>query len=131
MPKCFALNLRIVSVTPCKLHGGTTAATRLPSGRRESRIGFSSEMSSPKSACDVLDGNFKGLWAEGQTRHCLDAPGALDEHVLRPIDHDLADLRVKDQVLDRPQEWQDQFKAVVVIRVLHPRAAGNRTCSRR
>ena len=65
----------------------------------------------PQSACDVPDGNFKGLWAEGQTRHCLDAPGALDEHVLRPIHHDLADLRVKDQVLDRTQEGQDQLKA--------------------
>ena len=29
------------------LHGGMTAATRLPSGRRESRIGFCSEISSP------------------------------------------------------------------------------------
>src|SRR5579863_10556068 len=65
----------------------------------------------PQSACDVPDGNFKGLWAEGQTRHRLDAPGALDEYGLRPIHHDLADLRVKDQVLDRTQEWQDQLKA--------------------
>jgi hypothetical protein len=30
------------------LHGGITAATRLPSGSRESRIGFASEMWSPK-----------------------------------------------------------------------------------
>jgi len=47
MPKCRALNLRIVRVTPFTLHGGMTAATRLPSGSRESRMGFASEISSP------------------------------------------------------------------------------------
>ena len=40
-------NLRMVRVVPPTLHGGKTAATREPSGRRESRIGFSSETSSP------------------------------------------------------------------------------------
>src|ERR1700682_384962 len=37
----------MVSVTPLKLQGGMTAATRLPSGSRESRIGLAFEMSSP------------------------------------------------------------------------------------
>src|SRR5205823_6536797 len=41
------LNLRIVSVTPFRLEGGMTAATLLPSGSRESRIGCDSEMSPP------------------------------------------------------------------------------------
>ena len=31
--KCRELNLRMVSVTPFRLHGGITAATRLPSGK--------------------------------------------------------------------------------------------------
>src|ERR1700687_667893 len=39
----------MVSVVPPTLHGGNTAATREPSGRRESRIGFSSETSSPSA----------------------------------------------------------------------------------
>ena len=46
--KCRVLNLRMVSVTPLKLQGGMTAATRLPSGNRESRMGFDSEMSAPR-----------------------------------------------------------------------------------
>ena len=37
----------MVRVMPLTLQGGITAATRLPSGRRESRMGFDSEMSSP------------------------------------------------------------------------------------
>ena len=54
IPKCFALNLRMVIVTPCKLQGGMTAAIRLPSGNRESRTGFPSEMSSPKRRAMIL-----------------------------------------------------------------------------
>src|SRR6266851_5782822 len=42
------LNLRIVSVTPRRLQGGMIAATRLPSGSRESRMGLDSEISSPR-----------------------------------------------------------------------------------
>ena len=64
IPRCGALNLRIVSVTPVRLHGGMTAATREPSGRRESRTGFSSEMSLPRRARDVLDGDHKGALVE-------------------------------------------------------------------
>ena len=48
MPKCRELNFRMVKVTPFRLHGGMTAATRLPSGSRESRMGFASEISSPR-----------------------------------------------------------------------------------
>jgi hypothetical protein len=55
--KCRVLNLRIVNVTPARLHGGITAATRLPSGSRESRMGFDSEMSSPQTPGDILGGN--------------------------------------------------------------------------
>src|SRR3954471_23128377 len=40
-------NLRMVSVVPPRLQGDMIAATREPSGRRASRIGCSSEMSSP------------------------------------------------------------------------------------
>jgi hypothetical protein len=51
--KVHVYKLRIVSVTPARLHGGITAATRLPSGSRESRMGFASEMSSPTQQGDV------------------------------------------------------------------------------
>ena len=61
IPKCFALNLRMVSVMPCKLQGGMTAATRLPSGKRESRTGFSSEMSSPKRRAIFLTATSRDL----------------------------------------------------------------------
>ena len=52
-------NLRIVSVVPPRLHGGKTAATREPSGRRESRIGFSSETSSPSARAMFLTATFR------------------------------------------------------------------------
>ena len=42
------LNLRMVSVTPRRLHGGITAATRRSSGSRESKMGLASEMSLPR-----------------------------------------------------------------------------------
>src|SRR6516225_3055917 len=42
-------NLRMVKVVPPKLTGGKAAATRDPSGRRESSKGCSSEMSSPRA----------------------------------------------------------------------------------
>jgi len=43
-----ALNLRMVRTTPFKLHGGMTAATRLPSGSRESRIGCAAVLVYPR-----------------------------------------------------------------------------------
>ena len=39
---------------PPMLHGGKTAATREPSGSRESRMGCSSEMSSPRTRAMFL-----------------------------------------------------------------------------
>ena len=60
-PKFGALNLRIVSVTPVRLQGGMTAATREPSGRRESRIGFSSEMSLPRRRATFLTATRRDL----------------------------------------------------------------------
>src|SRR6516162_5485847 len=42
-------NLRMVKVVPPRLTGGKAAATRDPSGRRESSKGCSSEMSSPRA----------------------------------------------------------------------------------
>ena len=38
----------MVSVVPPRMHGGNTAATREPSGNRASRIGASSDTSSPR-----------------------------------------------------------------------------------
>jgi len=55
------LNLRMVRVTPSKLHGGITAATRLAPGSRESRIGFDSEMSSPRRLAMFLTATIRAF----------------------------------------------------------------------
>ena len=52
-------NLRMVRVVPPRLHGGNTAATREPSGSRESRIGCSSETSSPSARAMFLTATFR------------------------------------------------------------------------
>ena len=111
IPKCVALNLRIVSVTPCKLQGGMTAATRQPSGRRESRIGFSSEISLPSRRAIFLTATTRDFGLRVTLGSASRSPGALDEDVLGAVDHDLADLRVENEGLDRPQKRQDHFEA--------------------
>src|SRR6266576_6896204 len=111
MPKCRALNFRMVRVTPFTLQGGMTAATRLPSGRRESRMGFDSEMSSPQAPGDILHGDHQGFLAEIHTLNRLDESGPFKDAV-RTVDHDLADRVIEDQMLDRLEKRQDGFKSV-------------------
>ena len=94
------LNLRIVSVTPLKLHGGMTAATRLPSGKRESRMGFDSEMSSPRRRAMFFTATMRDFSPSGHARHLLQEARLLDEHAVRSVDHDFADGVVEDEVLD-------------------------------
>ena len=104
-------NLRIVSVVPPRLHGGSTAATREPSGRRESRIGCSSETSSPSARAMFLTATCRLRSSSWTSVDLLDEPVALDEDPARAVDHDLADVRVLDQVRDRPEERQDDVEA--------------------
>ena len=103
------LNFRMVSATPWMLHGGSTAATRLPSGRRESRMGFASEMSSPSRLAMFLTATSRDA--------CVSVTPAQPEGVrlfsmkMRwSVDHDLADVWVQDQMLDRAKKRKDEFE---------------------
>ena len=56
-----------------KLHGGMTAATRLPSGSRESRIGFASEMSSPRRRAMFLTATMRDFSPSDMSVNLLEA----------------------------------------------------------
>src|SRR5258708_19660253 len=56
------------------LHGGITAATRLPSGSRESRIGFASEMSLPRRRAMFLTATIKDFSFNARSRTCSSTP---------------------------------------------------------
>ena len=85
------LNFRIVSVTPWMLHGGMTAATRLPSGSRESRMGFWSEMSSPSRRAMFLTATIRDFSLKREVGYFLKYTSPLDEDAVRAVDHDFAD----------------------------------------
>ena len=112
MSKCRVLNLRMVSVTPLKLHGGMTAATRLPSGRRESRMGFDSEMSSPRRRAMFFTATMRAFSPRDMPCTCWRKPASLDEDPVRAVHHDLADRIVENEVLDGFQERKDHFESV-------------------
>ncbi len=122
-------NLRMVSVVPPRLHGGKTAATREPSGRRESRIGFSSETSSPSARAMFLTATLRLRSSSRTSVTSSNEPVALDEDSARPIDHDLADVRILDQVRDRPKERKNDVEAHV--RALPSRRGRSSSSARR
>ena len=78
----------MVRVTPLRLQGGMTAATR-----------------------DVLHGHQKGPLVKHDAVGFLQEAPALDKDTLRPVDHDFAHLRVQEVGLDGPQKRQDHFEA--------------------
>jgi len=78
-----------------------TAATRLPSGKRESRMGFDSEMSSPSRRAIFLTATIRDLSPKDTPENVLKESLFFDKHTVGPIDHDLADRIVENQVFDR------------------------------
>jgi len=67
----------MVSVVPPTLHGGNTAATREPSGRRESRIGCPSEMSSPSERAMFFTATLRFAFVNVDAVDGFDDPVAL------------------------------------------------------
>ena len=98
-------------MTPFKLHGGMTAAytAAVRQTRIEDWLFFGDVVA--KTTCDVPDRDCERLRIEGHTFYRLKISAALDEHVLRAVHHDLADVWIEDQVLDRAQKRQDQLEA--------------------
>ena len=95
-------NFRIVSVGPFSASGGMIALTRLPSGKRASTIGDASSIRRP--TCETILSMIRSrcaLSANGHVRP-LDAPLPLDEDHVVPVDHDLGDRVVSEQLLERP-----------------------------
>ena len=97
-----AANLRMVSTEPSTASGGTTAFTRLPSGRRASTIGLDSSTRRPIR--DTILSIVRRRWASSVK--CASAGDQL-ARLLQPdavvaVDHDLGDVRVAQVRLDRP-----------------------------
>ncbi len=65
----------------------------------------------PEDARQVADGDAQVLLPDGHVRHGFELTVALDKHPPRSVHHDLGDVRVANEVRDRPQERQDQLEA--------------------
>ena len=78
--KCRLWNLRMVSVVPPRLTGGSAAATREPSGRRESRSGRSSETSSPRTRARLRTATRRFCSRTVDVGDGLELTAALDKH---------------------------------------------------
>ena len=96
-------NLRMVRIEPSSDSGGTMTLTREPSARRASTIGEASSMRRPTDetmrsidTAQVLLGDEAGVGL-------LDDAVALDVDVVAPVDHDLGDGRVVEELLDRAE----------------------------
>ncbi len=96
-----AANLRIVSVEPSSAIGGTTALTRLPSGRRASTIGLASSTRRPTR--ETILSMTRRRWSSSMNAAStgVDPAEPLDVDPVRAVDHDLGDVRVAQQRLER------------------------------
>ena len=97
-----AANLRIVSSEPSRASGGMTALTRLPSGSRASTIGLDSSTRRPTRP--TILSIVRRRWASSvNCPSTLEDPAAaLDVDRVGAVDHDLGDVRVAQEGLDRP-----------------------------
>ena len=97
-----AANFRMVSTEPSTASGGTTAFTRLPSGRRASTIGLDSSTRRPIR--DTILSIVRRRWASSvKWASAWHQPARLLEpDAVVAVDHDLGDVRVAQVGLDRP-----------------------------
>ena len=94
---------RIESSGPSTASGGMIALTREPSGRRASTIGelSSTRRPTPLTMRSMTRIRWRSSWKCRGT--LLEHAAALDEHVLVGVDEDVADRRVAQQRLERPE----------------------------
>ena len=94
---------RIDSSGPSTASGGMMALTREPSGRRASTIGELSSMRRP-TPLTMRSMTRSRCWSSWNVADdALEHAAALDEHVLVGVDQDVADRRVAQQRLERPE----------------------------
>ena len=78
-----------------------TALTREPSGSRASTSGLASSMRRPDPTDDLVDDAAQVRLVAEPGVDRVELAGALDEDVVGAVDHDLGDLRVAQQRLER------------------------------
>ena len=86
---------------PPMASGWITALTREPSGRRASTIGVASSMRRPTWLTILSMMRRRWVSSTKLASVLLDAAGALDVDRLRAVDHDLGDLLVLEEAVDR------------------------------
>ena len=96
-------NLRMVSSGPSTASGGSTALTRLPSGRRASTIGLDSSTRRPTAADDAVDHVPQVRLVLEPDVLLAEHARALTEHLVRAVDDHLGDRRVVHERLQRAQ----------------------------
>ena len=96
-----AANLRMVSIAPSSAIGGITALTRLPSGRRASTSGLASSTRRPTRP--TILSMVRRRWASSAEVRVdrVELAVALDVDRVGAVDHDLGDLAVAQQRLQR------------------------------
>jgi hypothetical protein len=109
-----AANFRIVKVMPRRETGSRTAATRLPSSRRvEDGLGVG-DVVVQVTGERLRRHQEVGLKEPGVERR--DLAISLDEDRSVAVDHDLADGVLEEDVLDGPQEREDELPGAAVGR---------------
>ena len=96
-------NLRTVMTGPTSDSGAMIALTREPSGRRASTRGLDLVDPPAERRDDPLDDAQDVLVVQEDRVDPLDLARALDVDVVRAVDHDLGDGRVREERLDRPE----------------------------
>ena len=107
---------RIDMHTPARAAGGSMTATRLPSGRRASRMGCSASTMRPTYCATFLTAAMSACSEGNDARVLLDLAAALDEDAVEAVDHDLGDAIVGEE---RPPPARGSL------------AASGRRCARR
>ena len=114
-------NIRMVTTGPSRARGGMIALNREPLGSRASTMG---EVSSTRRPTRETMRSM--IWSRCSlsrktTSDLLDPPLLLDEDLLRAVDHDVADLVVLEQQLERAEaeglveDLVDQALALVAV----------------
>ena len=115
--RCSACSGICGSPEPCPstAHGGKTAATREPSGSRESRSGFSSLISSPSARAMLRTATWRDFSGIVTPELRSIWPTFSMKTPARAVDHDVGDLRVSNEALQSaagtenalPSSWSD------------------------
>ena len=95
-------NFRMVSAEPSTASGGTTALTRLPSGRRASTIGLDSSTRRPIRETILSIVRRRCASSVKCASAGISRPAFSSQSWLCAVDHDLGDVRVAQERLDRP-----------------------------